>query len=196
MQARSNVMTRGGTGGPRYMQEVCDRKPARLACTIREAREEDMAAVQAIYAHHVLCGAASFEEEPPSLAEMTRRRGVVFERGLPYLVAELEGAVVGYGYAMPYHGRSAYRFTIEDSVYVDYRFIRAGIGRALLSSLIDQCAAGQWRQMIAVIGDNGNVGSIALHASLGFRHAGVLHEVGFKFGRWIDSVLMQRDLGL
>jgi L-amino acid N-acyltransferase YncA len=178
------------------MQEACDRKPARLACAIREAREEDMAAVQAIYAHHVLHDTASFEEEPPSVAEMMRRRGVVIERGLPYLVAERNSAVVGYSYAMPYHGRSAYRFTIEDSVYIDHRFMRAGIGRALLSSLVDRCAAGQWRQMIAVIGDSGNVGSIALHASLGFRHAGALRNVGFKFGRWIDSVLMQRDLGL
>lgn len=194
--ARGHVTTRGGTGGPRYMQEACDRKPARLACAVREAREEDMAAVQAIYAHHVLRGAASFEEEPPSLAEMTRRRSFVIERGLPYLVAELDGAVVGYSYAMPYHDRSAYRFTIEDSIYIDHRFMRAGIGRALLSSLVDRCAAGQWRQMIAVIGDSGNVGSIALHASLGFRHTGALRNVGFKFGRWIDSVLMQRDLGL
>jgi L-amino acid N-acyltransferase YncA len=178
------------------MQEVCDRKPVRLACAVREAREEDMAAAQAIYAHHVLRGAASFEEEPPSLTEMTRRRGVVIEHGLPYLVAELDGAVVGYSYAMPYHGRSAYRFTIEDSIYIDHRFMRAGIGRALLSSLIDRCAAGHWRQMIAVIGDSDNHGSIALHASLGFSHAGVLRDVGFKFGRWIDSVLMQRGLGL
>ena len=178
------------------MQQVCDRKPAQMACAVREAREEDMAAVQAIHAHHVLHGAASFEEEPPSLAEMTRRRGVVIELGLPYLVAERDGQVVGYSYAMPYHPRSAYRFTIEDSIYIDHRLTRAGIGRALLSSLIDRCAAGQLRQMIAVIGDSGNVASIALHASLGFRHAGALHNVGFKFGRWIDSVLMQRDLGL
>lgn len=178
------------------MQGVRDRKPARLACAVREAREEDMAAVQAIYAHHVLRGAASFEEEPPSVAEMTRRRGVVIEHGLPYLVAELDGAVVGYSYAMPYHARSAYRYTIEDSVYIDYRLTRAGIGRALLSSLIDRCAAGPWRQMIAVIGGSDNAASIALHASLGFRHAGTLRSTGFKFDRWIDSVLMQRSLGL
>lgn len=132
------------------MQEVCDRKPARMACAVREARDEDMPAVQAIYAHHVLHGAASFEEEPPSLTEMTRRRGVVIEHGLPYLVAERDGQVVGYSYAMPYHPRSAYRFTIEDSIYIDHRLTRAGIGRALLSCLIDRCAAGQWRQMIAV----------------------------------------------
>lgn len=178
------------------MQEVCDRKPAHVACALREAREEDMTAVQAIYAHHVLHGTASFEEEPPSLAEMTRRRGVVIGRGLPYLVAELDGAVVGYSYAMPYHARSAYRFTIEDSIYIDHRLTRAGIGRALLSSLIDRCAAGPWRQMIAVIGGSDNAASIALHASLGFCHAGTLRSAGFKFDRWIDSVLMQRGLGL
>jgi len=178
------------------MQEVCDRKPAQIACAVRDAREEDMAAVQAIYAHHGLHDTASFEEEPPSLAEMTRRRGVVLEHGLPYLVAERDGQVVGYSYAMPYHPRSAYRFTIEDSIYIDHRLTGAGIGRALLSSLIDRCAAGQWRQMIAVIGDSGNAASIALHASLGFRHAGTLRSVGFKFDRWIDSVFMQRSLGL
>jgi phosphinothricin acetyltransferase len=178
------------------MQEVFDRKPARMACAVREARDEDMAAAQTIYAHHVLHGTASFEEEPPSLAEMTRRRGVVLEHGLPYLVAERDGQVVGYSYAMPYHPRSAYRFTIEDSIYIDHRLMRAGIGRALLSSLIDRCAGGQWRRMIAVIGDSGNAASIALHASLGFRHAGTLRRVGFKFDRWIDSVLMQRSLGL
>ncbi|MFO1097009.1 MAG: N-acetyltransferase family protein [Xanthobacteraceae bacterium] len=177
------------------MQEVCGQKPAQAACAVRDAREADMPAVQAIYAHHVRHDTASFEEEPPSVAEMMRRRGRVLEHGLPYLVAERDGAVVGYSYAMSYHARSAYRFTIEDSIYIDHRLTGAGIGRALLSSLLDRCAAGQWRQMIAVIGGSDNAASIALHAALGFRHAGTLRSVGFKFDRWIDSVLMQRGLG-
>lgn len=163
-------------------------------CVIRHARDEDMDAVQAIYAHHVLHGITSFEEEPPPLAEMMRRRAAVLAHGLPYLVAERDGRIAGYSYAAPYRDRSAYRFTIENSVYIDYRLVRAGIGRPLLVELIDRCARGPWRQMIAVIGDSGNVASIALHASLGFRHVGTLRGVGFKFGRWIDSVLMQRAL--
>jgi L-amino acid N-acyltransferase YncA len=162
---------------------------------VRDAREEDMDAVQAIYAHHVLHGVASFEEEPPSLSEMHRRRADVLARGLPYLVAEIGGQVAGYSYASPYRARPAYRFTVENSVYVDAARPRAGVGRALLSALIARCRTGDLRQMIAVIGDSANAASIGLHAALGFRHVGTLHAVGFKFGRWIDSVLMQRALG-
>jgi phosphinothricin acetyltransferase len=161
---------------------------------VRDAREGDMERVAAIYAHHVLHGTASFEEEPPSLEEMDRRRAAVLARGLPYLVAERDGAVVGYSYATPYRARSAYRFTIEDSVYVDQASHRAGVGRALLSALIARCEAGEWREMVAIIGDSANTASVGLHASLGFRMVGTLRSVGLKFGRWLDTVLMQRAL--
>ena len=162
---------------------------------VRDARDDDMAAVQAIYAHHVLHGTASFEEEPPSMAEMARRRADVRARGLPYLVAEIDGQVAGYSYATPYRARSAYRFSIENSVYVDHTKHRGGIGRALLIELIARCERGEWRQMIAIIGDSAQAPSIGLHTSLGFRHVGTLEAVGLKFGRWLDTVLMQRALG-
>jgi len=162
---------------------------------VRDARDDDMGAVQAIYAHHVLHGTASFEEEPPPLAEMRRRRADVLARGLPYLVAELDGRVTGYSYATPYRARSAYRFSIENSVYVDHARHRSGVGRALLTELIARCERGDWRQMIAIIGDSAQAASIGLHESLGFRHVGTLQAVGLKFGRWLDTVLMQRALG-
>ena len=162
---------------------------------VRDARDDDMGAVQAIYAHHVLHGTASFEEEPPPLAEMQRRRADVLARGLPYLVAELDGRITGYSYATPYRARSAYRFSIENSVYVDHARHRSGVGRALLTELIARCERGDWRQMIAIIGDSAQAASIGLHASLGFRHVGTLQAVGIKFGRWLDTVLMQRALG-
>jgi L-amino acid N-acyltransferase YncA len=165
-----------------------------MTCIVRDSREGDMVEVAAIYAHHVLHGAASFEEEPPALAEMTRRRADVLGRGLPYLVAEREGRVVGYSYATPYRARAAYRFTIENSVYVEHGLGGAGIGRALLAALIARCETGDWHQMVAVIGDSHNAASIGLHARLGFRPIGTLRAVGFKFGRWVDSVLMQREL--
>jgi L-amino acid N-acyltransferase YncA len=162
---------------------------------VRDARDDDMAGIQAIYAHHVANGTASFEEEPPSVDEMARRRADVLARGLPYLVAEIDGRVAGYSYATPYRMRSAYRFSIENSVYVDHARPRAGIGRALLTELIVRCERGPWRQMIAVVGDSAQAPSIGLHASLGFRHIGTVEAVGFKFGRWLDTVLMQRPLG-
>jgi L-amino acid N-acyltransferase YncA len=165
-----------------------------MACVVRDSSESDMAAVQAIYAHHVLHGAASVEEEPPPLDEMLRRRADVLSRGMPYLVAELDGRVAGYSYVSPYRARPAYRFSIENSVYVEHGRVRAGIGRALLAALIARCEQGPWRQMIAVIGDSANTASIGLHAGFGFRNVGTLHDVGFKFGRWVDSVLMQRAL--
>ena len=167
-----------------------------MNCVVRDLREEDMACVQAIYAFHVLHGLASFEEEPPSVAELARRHADIRAHGLPYLVAEWEGEIVGYSYASSYRARSAYRFTVENSVYVDHRLRRCGVGYALLSSLIARCSAGGWRQMIAVIGDSGNAASIALHQRLGFRLAGTLNAVGYKFGRWVDSVLMQRALAV
>jgi len=169
------------------------RKGIDMNCIVRDSREDDMAQVLAIYAHHVLHGTASFEEQPPPLDEMLRRRAAVLACGLPYLVAERDGGLVGYSYATPYRARSAYRFSIENSVYVAPGLVRAGIGRALLVELIARCEAGEWRQMIAVIGDSGNAASIALHERLGFRMVGTLRNVGLKFGRWLDTVLMQRE---
>ncbi|MDA8231554.1 MAG: GNAT family N-acetyltransferase [Magnetospirillum sp.] len=168
---------------------------APLSVVIRDATEEDMAAVQAIYAFYVARTAASFEEEPPSVDEVIRRRAEVLERGLPYLVAEERGEVLGYTYAGPWRSRSAYRYTVEDSIYVAPFVTRRGIGKALLGRLIDRCVALGYRQMIAVIGDSANQGSIGLHRALGFRQEGVLRGVGLKFGRWVDVVIMHRVLG-
>jgi L-amino acid N-acyltransferase YncA len=162
---------------------------------VRDAVDADMAAIQAIYAHHVLHGLATFEEVPPSLPEMTERRATVVKAGLPYLAAELDGQVVGYAYATAYRPRPAYRHTIEDSIYVADGLGGRGIGSALLRQLVARCERGPWRQMLAVIGDNANEGSIALHRALGFQPIGTLQAVGFKFGRWVDTVLMQRALG-
>ncbi len=162
---------------------------------VRDATELDLSTIQRIYAHHVLTGTASFEEVPPAEPEMAARWQAIRHLGLPYLVAELDGIVAGYAYAGPYRPRPAYRYTVEDSVYVASGHHRGGVGRALLAALIARCEAGPWRQMIAVIGDSGNTGSIALHQRFGFRHAGTLQNVGFKHGRWLDSVLMQRTLG-
>jgi L-amino acid N-acyltransferase YncA len=162
---------------------------------VRDASDADMRAVAAIYAQHVLHGLASFEEIPPSLAEMQSRRASVLQLGLPYLIAELDGRVVGYSYATAYRARPAYRYTIEDSVYVEDGLHGRGIGTVLLGELIARCERGPWRQMLAVIGDSGNLGSIALHRRMGFRHVGNLVSVGFKLGRWVDSVFMQRALG-
>jgi L-amino acid N-acyltransferase YncA len=166
-----------------------------LPITLREAAETDMAAVQDIYSHHVLNGLASFEETPPSVDEMRARRAGVLQLGLPYLVAVLDGQVVGYSYATAYRPRPAYRFTVEDSVYVAEGLAGRGIGSVLLGELIARCEAGPWRQMLAVIGDSGNAGSIGLHRRLGFAPIGTLRSAGFKFGRWVDTVLMQRPLG-
>jgi len=162
---------------------------------IRPSREVDLAAITRIYAHHVLHGLASFEEIPPDEAELAARRRQVLQHRLPHLAAEQAGEVVGYCYAAPYRARSAYRFTIEDSVYIDSVHVGRGIGRALLARLIELCERGPWRQMIAVIGDTENHASIRLHAAEGFRMIGTHPAVGFKFGRWVDSVLMQRDVG-
>ena len=162
---------------------------------VRAAAEPDLPAIQAIYAHHVLHGLATFEEVPPSVAEMAVRRAAVLKAGLPYLAAEFDGNVVGYAYATAYRPRPAYRFTIEDSIYVAHRMDGRGIGSALLQSLITRCEHGPWRQMLAVIGHSGNSSSIALHRRLGFESTGTLHAVGFKLGRWVDTVLMQRALG-
>jgi phosphinothricin acetyltransferase len=162
---------------------------------IRPGTEADIASLQAIYAHHVLNGIASFEIEPPDLDEMRRRRQAVVELGFPYLVAVIDGAIVGYAYAGPYRARPGYRFTCENSVYIHHGLEGRGIGKALLARLIDACEATGLRQMIAVIGDSENHASVNLHKALGFEIAGHLRSVGFKSGRWIDSVLMQRPLG-
>ncbi len=156
----------------------------------------DLEAIQAIYAHHVLHGLASFEETPPDTAELTRRWRAIVDAGLPYLCAtEGPGPILGYAYAGAYRPRSAYRFTVEDSVYVAPGAAGRGIGRALLGRLIDICTDLGKRQMIAIIGDSGNAGSIALHRACGFELVGSFRSIGFKHGRWVDSVLMQRSLG-
>jgi len=166
-----------------------------LPIALRAAREVDVPAIAAIYAPHVRAGTATFEIDPPDLDEMLRRWHDIRARGLPYLVAEAEDRVVGYAYAAPYRPRPAYRFTVEDSIYVDAGVQGRGVGRALLARLIDESARAGARQMVAVIGDSGNQASIALHTALGFRHVGVLESVGNKFARWLDVVFMQRALG-
>lgn len=162
---------------------------------IRAAVSADLEQVMAIYGHHVKFGTASFELEPPDLAEILRRHAEVTSKGLPYLVAEEVGRVIGYAYASAYRPRRAYRFTVENSVYLAPDYMGRGIGRRLLTELIVQCENGPWRQMIAIIGDSANTPSIRLHEALGFRHVGVLRNVGWKFDRWLDTVLMQRTLG-
>jgi L-amino acid N-acyltransferase YncA len=161
---------------------------------VRDAVEADLPAIQAIYAHHVRHGLASFEEEPPAVEEIGARRMSILRLGLPYLAAELEGEVVGYSYAGTYRPRPAYRFTVENSVYVRDGLAGHGIGKALLVELIVRCEAGPWQQMLAVIGNRENRASIALHRSCGFRTIGILEAVGRKHGRWVDTVLMQRAL--
>jgi phosphinothricin acetyltransferase len=162
---------------------------------LREATPHDVPRIAAIYAHHVLHGLASFEIDPPDEATIARRFADVRARGLPYLAAEADGRVVGYAYAAPYRSRPAYRHTVEDSVYVDRAAAGRGIGRRLLEQLVAEATALGHRQMIAVIGDSGNRASIALHEACGFERVGLLPSVGFKLGRWVDSVLMQRPLG-
>jgi L-amino acid N-acyltransferase YncA len=162
---------------------------------LRSSIEDDIAAITAIYTHYVETTPFSFEVVPPDPAEMAQRRAIVLARKLPYLVVEIDGEVVGYAYATMYRPRMAYRFTVEDSVYIHQEHFRKGIGRQLLSAVISACEEQGYRQMIAVIGDGANTPSIGLHRACGFQPAGVLQSVGFKFDRWVDSVLMQRALG-
>ena len=162
---------------------------------IRSSNDGDIAAIAAIYRYHVLHGLASFEEIPPELAEIASRRREIVARGLPYLVAERSGRVLGYCYAGPYRPRSAYRFTLEDSIYIDEAETGRGLGRALLRSLLDRCAELGYRQMVAVVGGSDTWPSIRLHEALGFARVGLLPAIGFKFGAWVDTVLMQRTLG-
>jgi phosphinothricin acetyltransferase len=162
---------------------------------VRPATEQDVAEITRIYGYYVLHTCSTFEVEAPDRDEMARRRSGVLELGLPYLAAEEGGRMVGYAYANAYRPRGAYRFTVEDSIYIDPADVGRGCGRALLAALIEQCGQGPWRQMIAVIGDSANAASIGLHLRLGFRPVGTLSSVGYKMGRWVDSVLMQRALG-
>ena len=161
---------------------------------IRDATPADLPAIHAIYAHHVLHGLASFEEVPPPVDEIRARYEAVVGSGKPYLVAEAEGNVLGYGYASAYRARSAYRYTLENSIYVAEAARGRGVGSALLEALVTRCRRGPWRQMLAIIGDSGNAASIGVHRKAGFREVGVLERVGFKHGRWVDSVVMQLEL--
>jgi phosphinothricin acetyltransferase len=162
---------------------------------IRDFAAGDLAAVTDIYRDHALHGTATFDEVALSPAEMQQKYEKIWAQGLPWLVAEADGAVIGYASASLFHSRSAYRFTLEDSVYIDPAHYRRGAGRALLGALLARCEALGYRQMIAAIGDSANAGSIGLHRALGFDHVGAYKQVGLKFGRWLDVVLMQRSLG-
>ena len=165
------------------------------ALEIRPATEADLPFVTEIYQHAVLYGTATFELIPPDLAEMTRRFRALMDGGFPYFVAGLEGRVVGYAYAGEYRARPAYRFTVENSVYLQPSIHRRGIGLQLMQRLIAACETRGYRQMIAVIGDSANAGSIGVHTRCGFRMIGIHPDVGFKFGRWLDIVMMQLALG-
>jgi phosphinothricin acetyltransferase len=162
---------------------------------IRPATEADIADIQAIYAHHVLNGTGTFEEAPPSVEEMLTRYHKVMEQRCVWLVACDATGILGYGYYAPFRERSAYRYTVEDSIYVREDVRGQGVGKALVSKLIERATEQGMRQMIAVIGDSENVGSIGVHASLGFQIIGTMKSAGIKFGRWIDVVSMQRPLG-
>lgn len=161
---------------------------------VRPAAPADAEALARIYGHHVLHGFGTFEEVPPDAAEMARRRAAVADRGLPYLLAEDAGQVLGFAYAGPFRLRAAYRYTVEDSVYVAPEAVGRGVGRAVLGAVLEACTALGLRQVVAVIGDSGNAASIGLHTALGFDHSGVSRSVGFKHGRWVDIVLMQKAL--
>ena len=161
---------------------------------IRPATEADAEALAAIYGHAVLHGFGTFEEQPPSPDEMERRRAVIDAHGLPYFVAEQDGRMLGYAYASIFRPRPGYRYTVEDSVYVAPDAAGRGVGRAVLSEVLKACEALRLRQVFAVIGDSGNLGSISLHRTLGFQDAGVGRGVGYKHGRWVDIVFMQKPL--
>ncbi len=163
---------------------------------IRPCQTADLSAVTAIYAHHVTHGSGSFELDPPTLPDMTQRHANIAQLGLPWLVACLGNEVRGFAYAGQFRPRPGFRYLVEDSVYVHPLHIGQGLGVALLAELIRLCEQAGKRQMLAVIGDSANIGSIALHTRFGFRHAGVLQASGWKHGRWLDTVLMQRSLGL
>ena len=162
---------------------------------IRPVTPDDLPAITSIYGWHVLNGTGTFELEPPDRAEMARRQGDVTGRGLPWIVAERSGSVLGYAYANHFRPRRAYRFCLEDSVYLADDAMGQGVGRLLLVELVARCEALGARQILAVIGDSGNVASIGVHRALGFEHVGTLKSAGWKFGRWVDVVMMQKALG-
>jgi phosphinothricin acetyltransferase len=162
--------------------------------TIRAAVKADVIPIQAIYAHHVLHGTGTFETEPPDVAEMSRRHATITEAGLPYYVAEYDGMILGYGYAGPFRPRAAYRYTLEDSIYLHPDWTGQGLGRLLLDHLIKESATRGYKQLVAVIGDSDNRASVRLHHTAGFIETGVLKSVGHKFDRWLDVVIMQRTL--
>jgi L-amino acid N-acyltransferase YncA len=166
-----------------------------MSLHIRPSRGSDLPAITAIYADAVVRGTASFELEPPDEAEMARRRAGLVEGGYPYLVAEQAGVMLGYAYAGPYRPRAAYRSTVEDSVYVAPASQGRGVGRALLGALLAECERLDFRLMVAVIGDEASTGSIALHRALGFTSVGALPGIGYKHGRWLATVLMQKAIG-
>lgn len=182
------------TGRIRLRQATTEASDASGFVSVRPAVEADIGPIRCIYAHHVLNGTGSFEESAPNVEEMLARFRSVAARDLPFLIAETEGVVRGFAYAAPFRSRSAYRFTVEDSVYVDPAAVGRGIGRLLLAELIERCRKKGLRQMVAVIGDSDNRRSIDLHSALGFRRAGMLQQVGSKFGRSLDIVFMQRPL--
>jgi phosphinothricin acetyltransferase len=163
--------------------------------TIRPSTDADLPAITAIYADNVLHGTGTFELEVPDEAEMSRRRADVLSKGLPWLVAESGSRVLGYAYANHFRPRRAYRFCVEDSIYLHADARGHGVGRLLLAELVARCEAAGARQMLAVIGDSANAGSIGVHRALGFEHTGLLKAAGWKFDRWLDVVLMQRALG-
>ncbi len=162
---------------------------------IRACEESDMGAVTEIYRHHVLNSPATFELDPPSLQEMLARRRTIVDGGFIYLVAEREAEIVGYAYVSTYRARPAYRFTVENSVYIRPGYERRGLGRMLMQALLEECEKKPIRQVVAVIGDSANAASIELHRDLGFAMIGTFRSVGYKFGRWLDSVLMQKEIG-
>jgi len=161
---------------------------------VRSASLDDADAITEIYSHHVLHGIATFEEIAPDVDDMAGRMSKVIERGLPWLVAEKDGKVLGYAYAGPFHLRSAYRFTVEDSIYLAPSAFGRGVGSLLLAELIERCRKAGMIQMMAVIGDSQNMGSISLHRKFGFSDMGIARNIGFKFGKWVDVVYMQLEL--
>jgi len=167
----------------------------KLEITLANATDADIPTIQTIYSHHVLHGIATFEVEPPSVAQMRKRYHDVLTNGLPYLVAAYHGEVVGYCYLSPYRPRFAYRFTLEDSVYIHADMQNKGVGSLLMNEAISRAEKEGYRQIIAVIGNSQNIASLRLHASLGFKSVGPLTSVGFKHGQWVDTVMMQRALG-
>ncbi|MDP3796522.1 MAG: N-acetyltransferase family protein [Polaromonas sp.] len=162
---------------------------------IRPSRDEDLPAITAIYAHHVLHSTGTFETEPPSVADMTARRADVLSKGLPYLIAEEDGRIAGFAYGNWFKPRPAYRYSVEDSIYLAPDLHRKGLGRALLTELLARCEAAGIRKMMAIIGDSANAGSVGVHLALGFTQVGIIESCGWKFGAWRDIVIMQKTLG-